>query len=699
MVKKFCLQEFGYEVELGRFAQQADGAVWFKQGGTIVLATVVSARVDEFFGFMPLTVDYREFFSAAGKIPGGYFKREGKPSDKEVLTSRLIDRAVRPLFASAYFDQVNIVATVYSVDREHIPNVIALVASSLALTISGLPFLGPVGAVEACRVDGKWVINPIYPDSKQADARIVIAGTDEGVCMVEGAASEIQEDEFVDVLFQAHEAIKKIVAWQLAIKQEYNDAQAETRAAVTATQAIDWNLWNAKADEFLTDTVAQGVFKRDKVVRSTYITDHKKAFVSQYLSAVEGTTVTKAVLEYVFDERLKYKVTELIFTRGQRVDDRSFDEIRTISIEVGLLPFTHGSALFNRGRTQALVSVTLGGGSDEQKIENLMEAEPEAARFMLHYNFPPFSVGEARAMRGPGRREVGHGHLAASALRTVLPSKEEFPYTIRIVADMLESDGSTSMATTCGSTMALMQAGVPIKKMVSGIAMGLLQNKAGEFKVLSDISGFEDAYGLMDFKVTGTEQGITAIQMDVKYKGGLSKQVFTYALEQARKGRMHIMQEMKKVMDKPNKNLSDLVPKLITVKIDTDKIGAIIGTGGKTIREITEKTKTSIDIEPDGTVKIFGGPEAQLDTAINWVKTLAGQIEVGTHYTGKVKRIAEFGLFVELVPGLDGLVHVSNIPRAKQKSFARDYGVNEMVKVEVVDYESATGRVRLRIIE
>lgn len=699
MVKKFCLQEFGYEVELGRFAQQADGAVWFKQGGTIVLATVVSARVDEFFGFMPLTVDYREFFSAAGKIPGGYFKREGKPSDKEVLTSRLIDRAVRPLFPSTYFDQVNIVATVYSVDREHIPNVIALVASSLALTISGLPFLGPVGAVEACRVDGKWVINPIYSDSKQAEARIVIAGTDEGVCMVEGAANEIQENEFVDVLFQAHEAIKKIVAWQLAIKQEYDDAYAIARAVVTATQAIDWNLWNAKADEFLTDTVAQGVFKRDKVVRNTYITDHKKAFVSQCLSMVEGTTVTKAVLEYVFDERLKYKVTELIFTRGQRVDDRSFDEVRAISIEVGLLPFTHGSALFNRGRTQALVSVTLGGGSDEQKIENLMEVEPEAARFMLHYNFPPFSVGEARAMRGPGRREVGHGHLAASALRTVLPSKEEFPYTIRIVADMLESDGSTSMATTCGSTMALMQAGVPIKKMVSGIAMGLLQNKAGEFKVLSDISGFEDAYGLMDFKVTGTEQGITAIQMDIKYKGGLSKQIFTYALEQARKGRMHIMQEMKKVMDKPNKNLSDLVPKLITVKIDTDKIGAIIGTGGKTIREITEKTKTSIDIEPDGTVKIFGGPEAQLDTAINWVKTLAGQIEVGTHYTGKVKRIAEFGLFVELVPGLDGLVHVSNIPRAKQKSFSRDYAVNEMVKVEVVDYESATGRVRLRIIE
>ena len=698
MVKKFCLQEFGYEVELGRFAQQADGAVWFKQGGTIVLATVVSARVDEFFGFMPLTVDYREFSSAAGKIPGGYFKREGKPSDKEVLTSRLIDRAVRPLFPSTYFDQVNIVATVYSVDREHIPNVSALVASSLALTISGVPFLGPVGAVEACRIDGKWVINPIYPNSKQADARIIIAGTDEGVCMVEGAASEIQEDEFVDVLFQAHEAIKKIVAWQLAIKQEYG-AHVETRAAITATQAIDWDLWNAKADEFLTDTVAQGVFKRDKVVRGTYITDHKKTFVSQCLSMVEAATVTKAVLEYVFDERLKYKVTELIFTRGQRVDDRSFDEVRTISIEVGLLPFTHGSALFNRGRTQALVSVTLGGGSDEQKIENLMELEPEAARFMLHYNFPPFSVGEARPMRGPGRREVGHGHLAASALRTVLPSKEEFPYTIRIVADMLESDGSTSMATTCGSTMALMQAGVPIKKMVSGIAMGLLQNKAGEFKVLSDISGFEDAYGLMDFKVTGTEQGITAIQMDVKYKGGLSKQIFTYALEQARKGRMHIMQEMKKVMDKPNKNLSDLVPKLITVKIDTDKIGAIIGTGGKTIREITEKTKTSIDIEPDGTVKIFGGPEAQLDTAVNWVKTLAGQIEVGTHYTGKVKRIAEFGLFVELVPGLDGLVHVSNIPRAKQKSFSRDYAVNEMVKVEVVDYESATGRVRLRIIE
>jgi polyribonucleotide nucleotidyltransferase len=353
--------------------------------------------------------------------------------------------------------------------------------------------------------------------------------------------------------------------------------------------------------------------------------------------------------------------------------------------------------LFTRGRTQALVSTTLGSGQDVQRIEDLMVGATTES-FMLHYNFPPSSVGEVRPQRGPGRREIGHGHLAASAFKYVMPSKEEFPYTIRVIADMLESDGSTSMATTCGTTMSLMNTGVPIKKMISGIAMGLLGNAKGEFRVLTDISGFEDAFGLMDFKVTGSDQGITAIQMDIKHKGGLTRDVFEAALEQAKIGRAHIMQEMRKVMTAPNPTLSDLVPKIISFKVDNDKVGAIIGTGGKTIREIIEKTGTTIDID-DSTVNIFGGVGANIDLAVSWIKTLAGQIEQGAIFSGKIRRFAEFGIFVELVPGLDGLVHVSNIPREKQRTFNRDYQLDEVVKVEVLEYDSTTGRVRLRIIE
>jgi polyribonucleotide nucleotidyltransferase len=372
--------------------------------------------------------------------------------------------------------------------------------------------------------------------------------------------------------------------------------------------------------------------------------------------------------------------------------------VRPISVDVGLLPITHGSALFNRGRTQALVSITLGGGQDEQKVEDLMGNTQEKS-FMLHYNFPPFSAGEVRPMRGPGRREVGHGYLAASALAHVLPTKEEFPYTVRVVADILESDGSTSMATTCGGTMALMNAGVPIRKMVSGVAMGLLGSPQGAFQALTDINGNEDAYGLMDFKVTGTADGITAIQMDIKYKGGLSRAVFKAALEQAKRGRLHILQEMQKVMTAPNPTLSDLVPKLVTFKVPTDKIGAIIGTGGKVIREIIDKTKTMIDIEGDGIVKIYGHPDADIDTAVNWVKVLGGLIERGAIYNGKIRRIADFGLFVELVPGQDGLVHISTIARNKQQNMMQEFPIDSDVKVEVIDYDAGTGRIRLKLID
>jgi polyribonucleotide nucleotidyltransferase len=693
MVRKFHSAEFGYEVEIGGVARQADAAVWFRQGDTVILATVVSAPSKEFPGFLPLTIDYREQFSAAGKIPGGYYKREGKFTDKEVLTSRLIDRPIRPLFPSNYFDQIQILATVYSVDKSYTPANLALLATSLALTISKIPFLGPVGVVELGRLNNEWVVNPAYDIAIKSSIRLVIAGTDEGICMVEGSAQDLSEQEFLDALFLAHEIIKKQIAWQLEIQKEMGMPKAPIK------DDYSWNTWEARVTQFLTDDRVQKTYIPDKVERNEYLSSLQEAFIQEYQGEIEKNEVPENVIEYIFDAILKIKITELIFTTRQRIDSRSFDRVRDISVQVGILPSTHGSALFTRGRTQALVTVTLGGGQDEQRIESIMTDEAQEGSFMLHYNFPPFSVGEVRQMRGPGRREVGHGHLAASALRSMLPDKEIFPYTIRIVADMLESDGSTSMATVCGSTMALMNTGVPIKKMVAGVAMGLLKSLAGKFIVLTDISGFEDSYGLMDFKVAGTQDGITAIQMDIKYKGGFSREIFAIALEQARQGRLYILGEMKKVMQVPNATLSPLVPKVISFKIATDKIGSIIGPGGKIIREIIEKSGVaSIDITDDGTVKIFGVDPATIERAERWVKTIAGHIIRGARYEGIVRRHAEFGLFVELVPGIDGLVHVSMLPREKQKTFMKDYAIGQVVPVEVVDYDADSGRIRLRIV-
>lgn len=704
MSKIFKLDEFGYSVEIGKVAGQADGAAWFRQGDTLLMATVVSNPSKEFPGFLPLTTDYREPFSAAGKIPGGYYKREGKSTDREVLVSRLIDRAIRPLFPETYFHNLQVLVTVYSVDKMHTPGKLALIAASIALTISKIPFLGPVGAVEVAKLNGQWIFGPSHEQTSNAEAKVSFAGTYEGICMVEGSMNQIQESEFVDIMFQAHERIKKQVEWQREIRKEL---EAENFAGILSQNSesedvadkIDWAGWRKKVDSFLTNERVDTMYKADKVERKKSQAALKDEFNSIYSKEIEESETHDSVIDYILDMILKEKLTDRVIDKKVRVDGRAFDEVRKITSEVGLLPTTHGSSLFKRGGTQALCSVTLGGGQDEQMIESLFE-EAKGSAFMLNYNFPPFSVGEAKPMRGPGRREVGHGYLAASSFNYVLPNKEDFPYTIRIVTDILESDGSSSMATTCGSTLALMDTGVPIKKMVGGVAMGLLRRSDGAWAVLTDISGFEDAFGLMDFKVTGTEDGICAIQMDIKSKSGFSKEVFESALEQAKKGRLHILNEMRKTLSKPSQELSPLVPKVVIVTVPTDKIGAIIGTGGKVIREITEKTGTTIDIDGnDGKVRIYGGPEAELDRAIAWVKVLGGQIDSGARYMGIIRRIAEFGLFVELVPGCDGLVHVSNIPRDKQKSFARDYQIDQNVLIEVLSYEADTGRIRLRLIE
>jgi len=692
MEKKFYLSEFNYELTVDKFAGQADGSAWLQQGGTIVLATVVSAKSKEFPGFLPLTIDYRENFAAAGKIPGGYYKREGKFSDKEVLVSRLIDRALRPLFPSNFFDQVQITVTVYSVDKEHVPYTLALLAASLALSLSKIPFLGPIGAVEVGRIDGQFVLNPLYSQVLKSDVRITVAGTHEGICMVEASTNQIAEKEFVDALFLAHETIKKQVAWQQSVIEQAGKPKEPI------VDLFDWTEWQNRAKNFLIFDRIEPLFNPSKVERGQAMSALKESFLESYKQEAELLELPMTFLEYVFDNVLKDVLTESFFALGKRIDNRTFDTVRPIHTEVGLLPFNHGSAFFQRGRTQALVSVTLGGGQDEQKVEDIMGDTIDSA-FMLHYNFQPFSVGEVRPLRGPGRRDIGHGYLAASSLKYVLPSRENFPYTIRVVADILESDGSTSMATACGATMALMNAEVPISAMISGIAMGLIQSSTGQFQVLTDIAGIEDAFGLMDFKVAGTDQGITAVQMDIKYKGGLHREVFEMVLTQAYKGRMHILHKMREVMSAPNPQLSALVPQIVSFKVPIDKIGAIIGSKGATIKDIIAQTGTLIDIEADGFVKIFGHPGIKLDQAVAWVKALGGLIEKGAVYQGRIKKLVDFGIFVEVAPGLDGLVHVSALPKDRQTNFAATMKVDDLVTVEVLGYDKYTEKISLKLIE
>ena len=690
MEKKFTSQ-LGYEAIIGKFAQQADSSVWLQKGGTVVLSTLVTEQTSEFPGFLPLTVDYREQFAAAGRIPGGYFKREGKPTEKEVLTARLIDRSIRPLFPSDFFNKLQLTTIVYSVDRENMPANLALLGSSLALTNSQVPFLGPVGVCEIARADGQWIFNPTHEQTTASDVKILVAGNEEGINMVEGNANELDETTFIDVIFDAHKEIKKQVEWQKSIQQEVG---AEI---VHPDLGFDWDRWEQYARDYITKERASQIFIRDKVERSEKVSEIESGFYADHQAQMESTEIPQAFASYMFDRVLKERLTDLIFERNQRIDTRDFSEVRDIECEVGLLPYNHGSAMFQRGRTQLLASTTLGGGRDEARVDSLMGEREES--FMLHYNFPPFSVGDARPWRAPTRREIGHGSLAGSAIEAVLPSREDFSYTIRVVADAIESDGSTSMATVCASTMAMMSAGVPMKKMVSGVAMGLIAKEDGDFRVLTDISGMEDAFGLMDFKVAGTQDGITAIQMDIKYKGGMSRDLFEKALEQAYHGRLHILKEMQKTISEPHPELSNLVPRIVSFKVPQDKIGSVIGPGGRLIKEIIDKTGTTIDIDDNGLVRIFGHPGAQFNQAISWVKVLAGRIEPGDRYEGEVKRVAEYGLLVEIAPNQNGLVHISTVPKDQQKEFLEKYSEGDQVHVEVLDYDSNTGRIRLKLTD
>lgn len=696
MIKTFKLPSLGYEVTIGKFANQADGSVWFRHKDTIILTTAVMADTKSFPGFLPLSVDYREYFSASGKIPGGYLKREGRSSDHEILVSRLIDRAIRPLFPDYFFNEVQVLSTVYSIDKDALPSPLALLASSIALSISRIPFVAPVGAVQVGRINDAWVLNPTKEQQELSDVLILAAGTKDGLCMVEGNAAQLSEEEMVDALFTAHETIKQQVAWQEQIMAElqikkYDFVDAE----------FDWSGWYNKLTSFLHSDRIDTIFLYGslKQERKDAIKKIKTDFCEQHVgTAIEADSQAEKKLDYLFESALNDAVSLEILNRKKRVDGRGFTDIRPIITEVGLMPTVHGSSFFQRGQTQALVSVTLGSGKDAQKVDDLLEHEPLDIGFMLHYNFPPFSVGEVRPMRGPGRREIGHGHLAASAIKRVLPDKKVFPYTIRIISDILESNGSSSMATVCGSTMALMNAGVPINKMVAGIAMGLLGDSSGKFQSITDITGFEDALGLMDFKVAGTKDGINAIQMDIKYKGGLPRLVFEQALAQARDARLSILGDMSKVMDSPNKELSPLVPRMIALQIDPNKAGAIIGSGGKIIKEIIEKTGTTIDIE-GSEVNIFGAPGSQIDLAVTWVKILADQVERNTVVKGVIARLSDFGLFIDVAPGKSGLLHISKIPREKQQQLDMHYKIGDVVNVKITDIDPESGKMRLDFVD
>jgi polyribonucleotide nucleotidyltransferase len=692
MVKTFKLKTLGYEVTIGKFAGQADGAVWLRHKDTVILSTAVMADTKSFPGFLPLSVDYREYFSASGRIPGGYLKREGRSSDHEILTSRLIDRTIRPLFPDYFFNEVQVLSTVYSLDKDALPVPLAVLSSSLALCISKIPFAGPVGAVQVGRIDGAWVMNPTKDQQEISDIALVVAGTKEGLCMVEGSSAHLSEDEFIEALFTAHEAIKEQVAWQEEICKEVAVAKA-----TPAESTFDWTSWHATLTKFFTSSRIDEIFQHgaEKQARKDAMKRLKVAFYAEHVGdKIVEKTEDAQKLDYLFDSALNDAVSVEILQRKSRVDGRSFTDVRPISTEVRLMPLVHGSAFFQRGQTQALVSATLGSGKDAQRVDDLLELEPLDISFMLHYNFPPFSVGEVKPMRGPGRREIGHGHLAASAIKRVLPDKKDFPYTIRVISDILESNGSSSMATVCGTTMALMDAGVPISNMVAGIAMGLLSDASGQFQAITDITGFEDALGLMDFKVAGTRSGITAIQMDIKYKGGLPRQVFEKALAQAKQARLFILDEMGKVMDKPNAELSPLVPKMISIQIDPNKAGAVIGSGGKIIKEIIEKTGTTIDI--DGSeVNIFGAPGSNIDQAVAWVKILADQLEPGVVLTGTIARLSDFGLFIDIAPGKAGLLHISKISREKQEDPDKYFPLGGEIQVRVMEVDRESGKIRL----
>ena len=671
--------------ETGKLAKQADGAVLVRSGDTVVLVTACRASsAREGIDFLPLTVDYREYTYASGRIPGGFFKRESKPSLKEVLTSRLIDRPIRPLFPSGWRYETQIIAFLVSADTDNDADVLAITGSSAALALSGIPVEKTTAAVRVGLVDGQYVINPTFTERKSSLLDLIVAGTRDGIVMVEAGAKEVSEVQVVAALEAAHIAIKQLVdaidELRKAAGKNKVQAQQQEDASSDFSSEVETKLYGPLADAMRIKDKLESYGRVDQVI---------KDFVD---ALPEGESDRKVEAKKVFGGLKEKVLRDEVLERGVRLDGRKFDEVRPIWTEATVLPRTHGSVVFTRGETQALVTCTLGTADDEQKIEHVSGEFYKS--FMLHYNFPPFSVGEVKFLRGPGRREEGHGALAERALTPVVPAKDDFAYTIRLVSDILESNGSSSMASVCGGSMAMMDAGVPIKSAVAGIAMGLIMDEAsGRSVVLSDIAGAEDHYGDMDFKVTGTADGITALQMDIKV-AGITSEVMSQALDQARAGRLHILGEMAKTLSAPRGNMSDFAPRIITIKIPVDKIRDVIGPGGKMIRSIIERTGVKIDVEDSGTVNVASADGESAAKAIDIIQELTATPELNKSYMGKVQRITDFGAFVEIMPGTDGLLHVSEIANHRVQDVRDELKEGQQLLVKVINIDP-TGKIRL----
>lgn len=672
-------------LEIGKLAKQASGAVMVRYGDTAVLATATASKEAKDTDFFPLTVNYEERFYAVGKIPGGFIKREGRPSEKAVLASRLVDRPLRPLFPDGFRHEVQVIATVMSVDQDCSPEMAAMLGASVALSISDIPFGGPIAGCTIGRIDGNFVVNPSVEQTEKSDLHLVVAGTKEAINMVEAGADEIPEEVMLDAIMFAHEEIKQLIALQ------------ETIVAEVGKPKMDPDLYEVDEElardvrEKAADQLLAAIQVTEKQAREDALEQVKADILDQYVAEDEKETeALQRDVEVVLDQLIKEEVRRLILEQGLRPDGRALDEIRPLSSEVAVLPRAHGSGLFTRGQTQVLTACTLGALGDVQILDGL-DLE-ESKRFMHHYNFPPYSVGEARPIRSPGRREIGHGALGERALEPVIPSEDEFPYTIRLVSEVLESNGSTSQASICASTLALMHAGVPIKAPVAGIAMGLIK-ESDNVAVLTDIQGMEDHLGDMDFKVAGTKRGVTALQMDIKIEG-INREILVQALAQAKKARLHILEHMAKTIDRPKKELSPYAPKIVTLHIHPDKIRDVIGPSGRVINKIIDETGVKIDIEQDGRVYIASPDVKNNEKAKKMIEDLVREVKVGDIYVGTVKRIEKFGAFVEVLPGKEGLIHISQLSpkRVGKVSDVLKLGDTVMVKVTEIDQQ---GRINL----
>ncbi len=668
-------------IEVGKFAELANGAVTVRYGDTVVLVTAcMSAEPREGVDFFPLTVDYEERFYAAGKIPGGFFRREGRPSQAAILTDRLTDRPLRPLFPDGFRNDVQIVVTVLSADQENDPDILSIIGASAALSISDIPFQGPVGAARVGYIGGEFVLNPTFTQLLESQLELVVTGTKEAVIMVEAGAKEVSEDTILEAIRLGHQAAQQVIALQERLIQ----ACGKPKIGVVPVELNP--AAQQAASSIIEDRFPQGILWKDKSEQQAIINSLKKGLSEKYQDGFSETELT-AALNY----ELKARFRSTILEQGRRLNGRSLTEIRTITTEVGGLPRTHGSGLFARGGTQVLTIATLGSPGEEQMIDTI--SQEESKRFIHHYNFPPFSTGEVKRVGTPSRREVGHGALAERALLPVIPGEDDFPYTIRLVSEVLSSNGSTSMASTCASSLSLMDAGVPIKAPVAGVAMGLVLGPDNKYALLTDIEGLEDAMGDMDFKVAGTANGITALQLDLKVKG-LSSDILREALSQAHQARLFILDKMKETISASRPSISKYAPRITKITIDTDKIRNVIGPGGRVIRSIIDETKASIDVQSDGTIIIGSPSEEATQKAIDIIKGLTMEVEVGGIYTGKVTRVMDFGAFVEIMPGKEGLVHISELADYRVGSVEEVAKVGDEIVVLVTGIDHM-GRINL----